>query len=101
MDELLKWFKSFNQSDIYQLLTERPLAYFCAEFALSDALPLYAGGLGILAGDYIKELADQKIPAVAISLCYRDKSPGEKLDNNDEVFSQAMTPQSAGLEQVQ
>jgi starch phosphorylase len=100
MKEILEWFKSFQQSSVHTILTEKPLAYFCAEFALSDTLPLYAGGLGILAGDYVRELADQQIPAVAVSLCYRDRSPGKKINENDEIFNTEVTPQSVGLDPV-
>ncbi len=66
------WFEKFRSSVDYQSLTERPIAYFCAEFALDDASPTYAGGLGILAGDTIKEAADQEIPFVAVGLYYHE-----------------------------
>jgi starch phosphorylase len=46
------------------------LAYFSAEYAFHSSLPLYAGGLGVLAGDYIKELSDLAVPAVAVGLIY-------------------------------
>ena len=45
---------------------ENPVAYFCAEFALVDDMPNYAGGLGILAGDYILEADDEDFPMVGI-----------------------------------
>lgn len=47
-----------------------PLAYFSAEYAFHSSLPLYAGGLGVLAGDYVKELSDLGVPAVAVGLIY-------------------------------
>ena len=47
-----------------------PLAYFSAEYAFHSSLPLYAGGLGVLAGDYVKELSDLAVPAVAVGLIY-------------------------------
>ncbi len=47
-----------------------PLAYFSAEYAFHHSLPLYAGGLGVLAGDYIKECSDLAIPVVAVGLIY-------------------------------
>ncbi len=47
-----------------------PLAYFSAEYAFHHSLPLYAGGLGVLAGDYIKECSDLAIPMVAVGLIY-------------------------------
>ena len=47
-----------------------PLAYFSAEYAFHHSFPLYAGGLGVLAGDYIKECSDLAIPMVAVGLIY-------------------------------
>lgn len=73
MNEHQSWFENFRQGKDYQFLHTKPIAYFCAEYAISDTLPTYAGGLGVLAGDYIRELADQKIPAVAVGLFYRSK----------------------------
>lgn len=51
-------------------MRDHPIVYFCAEYALDDALPLYAGGLGILAGDMIREAAEQKLPFIAVGLLY-------------------------------
>jgi starch phosphorylase len=47
------------------------LAYFSAEFGIHECLPIYAGGLGILAGDHLKSASDLGIPMVAISLMYQ------------------------------
>jgi starch phosphorylase len=47
------------------------VAYFCMEFGLGEALPLYAGGLGILAGDYLKTASDLGVPAVGVGLLYQ------------------------------
>jgi starch phosphorylase len=47
-----------------------PIAYFSAEYGLHHSLPFYAGGLGFLAGDFIKECSDLKIPLVAIGFMY-------------------------------
>ncbi len=46
-------------------------AYFCAEFALHESLPIYSGGLGVLAGDHLKSASDLGIPLVAVGLLYR------------------------------
>lgn len=46
------------------------IAYFCAEFAVVPQLPMYSGGLGVLAGDVLKEAADQKLPFVGVGLFY-------------------------------
>ena len=50
----------------------RQVAYFSMEFGLCDALPLYAGGLGMLAGDYIKTASDLGVPMVGIGLLYQE-----------------------------
>ncbi len=48
----------------------RPIAYFSAEFALHQSLPIYAGGLGVLAGDHCKEACDLGVPFVAVGFMY-------------------------------
>src|SRR5437773_2819794 len=48
-----------------------PVAYFCAEYGIHGSLPLYSGGLGILAGDHLKSASDLNLPVVAIGLLYR------------------------------
>ncbi len=47
------------------------VAYFSAEFGLARSLPIYSGGLGILAGDHLKTASDMGLPLVAIGLAYR------------------------------
>lgn len=72
MEENLNWFEKFNASEHYKILSENPVAFFCAEYALKSDLPIYAGGLGVLAGDYIREANDRTLPAVGIGLYYND-----------------------------
>jgi starch phosphorylase len=50
---------------------QTPVAYFCAEFGVHSSLPLYSGGLGILAGDHLKSASDLNLPLVAVGLFYR------------------------------
>ena len=52
------------------ILRTRPVAYFSAEFGLHESLPIYSGGLGVLAGDHIKSASDLDIPLVGIGLFY-------------------------------
>jgi starch phosphorylase len=47
------------------------VAYFCAEFGFHESLPIYSGGLGILAGDHCKAASDLRLPFVAVGLLYR------------------------------
>ncbi len=49
---------------------EHPVAFFCAEYGLHVSLPIYAGGLGALAGDILKEASDRALPLVAVGLMY-------------------------------
>jgi len=58
----------------------RGVAYFSMEFGLGEALPLYAGGLGILAGDYLKTVSDLCVPAVGIGLLYQVGYFRQRLD---------------------
>ncbi len=46
-------------------------AYFCAEYGLHESLPIYSGGLGVLAGDHCKSASDLGLPFVAIGLLYK------------------------------
>jgi starch phosphorylase len=50
---------------------ETPVAYFCAEYGIHSSLPLYSGGLGILAGDHLKSASDLNLPLTAVGLFYR------------------------------
>ena len=50
---------------------QNPVAYFCAEYGVHNSLPLYSGGLGILAGDHLKSASDLNLPLVAVGLLYR------------------------------
>ena len=56
------------------------IAYFCAEFGFHESLPIYSGGLGILAGDHCKAASDLGIPFVAVGLLYRQGYFGQKID---------------------
>ena len=47
------------------------IAYFCAEFGFHESMPIYSGGLGILAGDHCKAASDLALPFVGVGLLYR------------------------------
>ncbi|HXC63968.1 MAG TPA: DUF3417 domain-containing protein, partial [bacterium] len=51
-------------------LNAEPVAYFSAEFGIHECLPIYSGGLGILAGDHVKSASDLDVPLVAVGLFY-------------------------------
>src|SRR5437899_8339537 len=54
----------------YPELLNRPIAYFSAEFAFHRSLPIYSGGLGVLAGDHCKEASDLGVPLIGVGLYY-------------------------------
>ncbi len=63
-------------------LRPRPVAYFSAEFGLHESLPIYSGGLGVLAGDHIKSASDLDIPLIGIGLFYSQGYFRQRLDRD-------------------
>lgn len=79
-------------------LGTRPVAYFCAEFGLHNSVPIYSGGLGVLAGDHCKAASDLGVPLVGVGLLYRKgyfdqrlRPDGWQQDSDDE-FDISQTP---------
>jgi starch phosphorylase len=83
-----------------------PIAYFSAEFALHQSLPIYAGGLGVLAGDHCKEASDLGVPLIGVGFMYPQgyfhqhisaegwqEESYERLDWTDAPIEPAMTPE--------
>ena len=64
------------------VLWARPVAYFSAEFGLHESIPIYSGGLGILAGDHIKSASDLDIPLVGVGLYYDQGYFRQRLDTD-------------------
>src|SRR6202051_2099706 len=64
------------------VLGPRPVAYFSAEFGLHESIPVYSGGLGVLAGDHIKSASDLGIPLIGIGLFYGQGYFRQRLDRN-------------------
>jgi len=56
------------------------VAYFCFEFGFHESLPIYSGGLGILAGDHCKAASDMRLPFVAMGLLYRQGYFSQTID---------------------
>src|SRR4051794_8328443 len=64
------------------ILRARPVAYFSAEFGLHESLPIYSGGLGVLAGDHLKSASDLGIPLIGIGLLYDQGYFRQTLDDH-------------------
>jgi glycogen phosphorylase len=71
-----------DQRSTGTITPEHPVAYFCAEFGIHNSLPLYSGGLGILAGDHLKSASDLNLPLVAVGLLYRYGYFRQRLRND-------------------
>ncbi len=76
---------------------DKPIAYLSAEYAIHNSLPIYAGGLGVLAGDICKECSDRGLPLVAVGFMYpqgyfrqRISSEGDQQEDYLQIdFSEA------------
>ena len=76
----------------------RPVAYFCAEFGLHNSVPIYSGGLGVLAGDHCKAASDLGVPLVGVGLFYTKGYFDQRLrldgwqEDSDDEFDPVLTP---------
>ncbi len=79
-----------------------PLAYFSAEYGLHHCLPFYAGGLGFLAGDFLKEMSDLGVPVVAVGFMYPEGYVRQKIreDGWQESEDQALDRDAASITKV-
>ena len=69
-----------------------PVCYFSMEFALHESLPIYSGGLGVLAGDHMKSASDLGIPFVGIGLLYREGYFKQVIANGRQVVAYPQVP---------
>jgi len=85
-----------------EFTAQNPIAYFCAEYGIDSHLPLYAGGLGVLAGDTVKEAADQNLPFVAVGLMYRGENAIQEITPDGMQIEKDLEvdPLSLGFEHV-
>lgn len=76
----------------------RPVAYFCAEFGLHASVPIYSGGLGVLAGDHCKTASDLALPFVGVGLFYKKGYFDQRItplgwqEDSDEEVNPDNTP---------
>ena len=100
--EELRSFEKMRSTPQYERFADRPVAYFCAEFALDEERRRYAGGLGVLAGDMVREAADRGFPLVAVGLYYREGyiCPSKDIDGRRFPVCQAVPPARAGFTPV-
>lgn len=68
------------------------VAYFSMEFALHESLPIYSGGLGVLAGDHVKSASDLGLPFVAVGLLYREGYFKQVIEYGGQVAAYPRVP---------
>ncbi|MDE5832910.1 MAG: alpha-glucan family phosphorylase [Desulfovibrio sp.] len=64
------------------LSPEHPVAYFSTEYGITESIPIYSGGLGVLSGDHLKSASDLAIPLVGIGLLYKEGYFKQEIDEN-------------------
>jgi starch phosphorylase len=69
-------------------LRVRPVAYFSAEFGIHESLPIYSGGLGVLAGDHLKTASDLGLALVAVGLFYRESYFRQHIDREGQQHAE-------------
>ena len=85
-------------AQLYPDLQGKTAAYFCAEFGLHNSVPIYSGGLGVLAGDHCKASSDLGVPLVAVGLLYTQGYFDQRIrldgwqEDTDERFDARMGP---------
>jgi starch phosphorylase len=89
MNRVLSAFDSYHNAPASTALPGKPplengdlIAYFCAEFGFHESLPIYSGGLGILAGDHCKGASDLRLPFIAVGLLYRQGYFHQTIDRD-------------------
>ncbi|MGH7581768.1 MAG: alpha-glucan family phosphorylase [Gemmatimonadales bacterium] len=104
-DSVMAWFDQERNTaqgwfrDRYpEISIDHPVAYFCAEFGLHASVPIYSGGLGILAGDQAKTASDLTLPFVGVGLFYKKGYFDQRItadgwqEDSDEVLNPDDTP---------
>ncbi len=80
---------------------DRLVAYFCAEYGITDKLPIYSGGLGVLAGDIVQEAVERRLPFVGIGLFYRQGFFHQHVDAaGQHEYTTPIDPIASGLELI-
>ncbi|NJE84779.1 glycosyltransferase family 1 protein [Thermococcus sp. CX2] len=91
---VMEQFRDYMDPDSTWFLTnypkwDKPIVYLCMEYGISRTLPIYSGGLGILAGDHVKTASDLGLPFIAIGLLYKHGYFKQEIDRDGrqiEIF---------------
>ncbi|MEO0350155.1 MAG: alpha-glucan family phosphorylase [Cyanobacteria bacterium P01_A01_bin.15] len=78
----LKQDQTWAQEAAPSITVDNPVAYFCIEYGVHESLPLYCGGLGVLAGDHLKSASDLGLPMVGVGLLYHQGYFSQQLNRS-------------------
>jgi starch phosphorylase len=97
LEQRRSWFR-----ETYGDLASGGIAYFCAEFGVHASIPIYSGGLGILAGDHFKEASDLGIPLVGVGLFYQKGYFRQRMteDGRQLAIEEPFDPDSMAIRKV-
>jgi phosphorylase/glycogen(starch) synthase len=87
LEKLNKIYADFKQELAEPCATAEQIAYFSMEYGLSNELKIFSGGLGMLAGDYLKEASDNKVNMLAIGLLYRNGYFSQQISPSGEQIN--------------
>ncbi|MEO1593281.1 MAG: alpha-glucan family phosphorylase, partial [Cyanobacteria bacterium J06632_22] len=82
LDDYLSAEGTWANREVPEVSGEHPVAYFCIEFGVHESLPIYCGGLGVLAGDYLKSGSDLGLPMVGVGLLYQQGYFHQRLNRS-------------------
>jgi starch phosphorylase len=107
-DLVLSQFRKYQEKGVCSMLRtvcrhDTPgIVYFSAEYGLHHSLPFYAGGLGFLAGDFIKECSDLQVPLVAVGFMYPEGYVLQRIreDGWQENLDQPLDREAASINRV-
>jgi starch phosphorylase len=107
-DVVMSRFKKYMATKTCPLLPDMPdpgisrIAYFSAEYGLHRSLPFYAGGLGFLAGDHLKECSDLNVPLVAVGFMYPEGYLLQRIgeDGWQENITEKLQREAAAINKV-
>ncbi len=74
--------KANGMTDLDPIRWSAPVAYFSPEFGVNESLPIYSGGLGVLAGDLLKAASDLKVPMIGVGLLYKNGYFHQHIDKD-------------------
>lgn len=83
----MEQFRDYVDPNSFWFLTnypkwDKPIVYLCMEYGISRTLPIYSGGLGILAGDHVKTASDLGLLFIAIGLLYKHGYFKQEIDRD-------------------